>query len=204
MIEIKNIVISFGGQIVFKDFSMVVKRGEKVLLSAPSGSGKSTLLKTLLGFQKPDSGSIAINNKIICKATLQEIRTSISYVSQDVELGNRTGQSMIDQVFSFKYNKHIKYESQDIEKLGLEFGLPKGFLKKNINHLSGGERQRFGFLICMLLDRDIWILDEVTSGLDHDLREQIINKVLLSDKTVIISSHDDIWKSYEAIRVVTW
>jgi len=203
MIRFEGINIVFNKQQIFKAFSLRIEKGEKVLLSAPSGSGKSTLLKSLLGFQQLDGGTIYVKGKTLSKHTLQQVRTSISYVSQDVELGNRTAKDLIAEIFAFKLNKHIAMDFDKIEAQGMQYGLPAGFLDKNINQLSGGERQRLGFIICILLDREIWILDEVTSGLDSELKKLIVERVMATDKTVIISSHDAVWKAYD-VRVVTW
>lgn len=63
-------------------------------------------------------------------------------------------------------------------------------LSKNINQLSGGEKQRLAFVIIILLDRKIWILDEITSSLDQDMKEKVINYILNTNKTVILVSHD--------------
>ncbi len=69
--------------------------------------------------------------------------------------------------------------------------------------LSGGERQRLGLALCQLMDRPIWLLDEVTSGLDKTLKHKVYNMVMESDKTVLIISHDDIWDN-QSIRKVRW
>ena len=71
-----------------------------------------------------------------------------------------------------------------------EFNLDSNILSKNINQLSGGEKQRLAFVIIILLDRKIWILDEITSSLDQDMKEKVINYILNTNKTVILVSHD--------------
>lgn len=203
MIKLMNINIAFKEQVIFYDFSLHVKRGEKILLSAPSGRGKSTLLKSILGFQKVNKGEIYVADQKLSKETLQDIRTTIAYVSQDVELGSRNTREIFQIIGDFKLNKRINVDYEDIIGKGKMYKLPDGFLDKNINQLSGGERQRLGFIICLVLDRDIWILDEITAGLDQELKEKIVQVVMDTDKTVVISSHDDIWKAYETIRVVS-
>lgn len=203
MITFENIKIAFDEQIVFEAFNLDVGKGEKILLSGPSGKGKSTLMKALLGFQRIDSGRIVVDEKILSKETLSHIRGQIAYVSQDVELGQRTCGVLLREVFDFKNNRHLGVEEKQFLELGKEFDLPTDYLNKRISQLSGGERQRLGFIICVLLKRPIWILDEITSGLDRHLKNSIVNYVLSGEETVLITSHDDVWLEYPAVRVVT-
>lgn len=202
MIQFNKINIAFDNRILFDDFTLSISKGEKVLISAPSGKGKSTLMKTLLGFQRPDSGEIIVAGEVLSKETLQAIRSQIAYVSQDVELGQHTCEKLLKEVFNFKNNRHIPVDKEIFVSYGEQFGLPKGFLKKSIHQLSGGERQRLGFVVCVLLDRPIWVLDEITSGLDRELKERLVKYVLESDKTVLITSHDEIWLKQSSVRVV--
>jgi len=204
MIQVKDIHIAFEDQVVFDKFSLDINKGDKVLLSAPSGKGKSTLMKSLLGFQRISSGKIFIDQDQMTRETIHQIRNKIAYVSQDVELGQRTCKDLLDDIFNFKSNKHLDVSDESYRSLGEELELPRDFLVKKVNRLSGGERQRLGFLICLLLKRPIWLLDEVTSGLDKSLKEKIVNMVMTGDETVIITSHDDIWLRQDAIKVVKW
>ncbi len=204
MIEFDSIRITFGGKPLFQEFSLKVHKGEKVLLSAPSGKGKSTLMRALLGFQAIDDGEIRVDNRILSKETIYQIRTQIAYVSQDVELGQETAELLIESVFNFKENRRISPSREICKTLGMDFGLGEDFLSKKVSQFSGGERQRLGLLICVLLKRPIWILDEITSGLDKTLKEQIVNKVLSGEETVLITSHDDIWLNDKRVRVVEW
>lgn len=204
MIQVKDIHIAFENQVVFDKFSLDINKGDKVLLSAPSGKGKSTLMKSLLGFQRISSGKIFIDQDQMTRETIHQIRNKIAYVSQDVELGQRTCKDLLDDIFNFKSNKHLHVSDESYQSLGEELELPREFLVKKVSRLSGGERQRLGFLICLLLKRPIWLLDEVTSGLDKSLKEKIVNMVMSGEETVIITSHDDIWLKQDAIKVVKW
>lgn len=202
MIQFKKINIAFDNRILFNEFTLSICKGEKVLISAFSGKGKSTLMKTLMGFQRPDSGEIIVDGEVLSRETLQTIRSQIAYVSQDVELGQKTCGQLLHEVFTFKSNRHVAVDKEVFVTYGQKFGLPNGFLEKSIHQLSGGERQRLGFIICVLLDRPIWVLDEITSGLDKELKEILVKYILESDKTVLITSHDEIWLKQSSVRVV--
>ncbi|WFD09682.1 ABC transporter ATP-binding protein [Tepidibacter hydrothermalis] len=204
MIKFENINLRFDDKVIFENFNMNIKGGEKVLLKSPSGKGKSTLLKLLLGFQKIDSGEIIFDCKKLEKNNLMYFRTNIAYLSQDVELRNQNIWDLIVEIFSYKYNKHIKVTKDKFLDVANYFDLSKDIIKKEIRDLSGGERQRLGLIICILLDRKVWLLDEVTSGLDKDMKQRVVDYVLKQDKTVLIVSHDNIWSENDIVRIEEW
>lgn len=204
MIDFKNINLTFDNKIIFKDYSLKIEKGEKILLHAPSGKGKSSLVKMLLGFIQPDSGEIFFNNYKLNKSSLQTTRQNISYVSQDVDLIDDNTGELIKQIFSYKCNKHIDFNLKKLKMMLSAFQLEENILRKNTNELSGGERQRIGLIICFLLDREVWILDEVTSALDAQLKEKVIKQILATNKTMLIISHDHQWLQDKTIKVVKW
>lgn len=204
LIQFKDINLSFHDKKVFENFNMNVKKGEKILLSGPSGKGKSTLFKLLLGFQKPDSGDILFKGKPLDKNNLKYFRRDLGYVSQDVDLINKNIWDLIHEIFSYKQNRHIKINKDNVLDIAKFLNLPEAILEKEVSQLSGGERQRIGLIICILLDREVWLLDEVTSGLDKDMKQKVVDYILEQDKTVLIISHDKIWSNNDIVRVEEW
>lgn len=204
LINFKNVNLRFQDKEIFHNFNMDIKKGEKILLNAPSGKGKSTLFKMLLGFQKLDSGHIVYNGINLEKNNLIHFRSNIGYVSQDVDLMNQKVWNLINEIFSYKNNKHIDINKEKVIKFAQYFNLPLDILNKETKQLSGGERQRLGLIICILLDRQVWLLDEITSGLDKEMKEKVVDYVLKQDKTVLIISHDRIWAENEIVRIEEW
>lgn len=204
MIEFKDIVVSYGNKNVFNGFNLKIEKGHKVLLNAPSGAGKSTLFRLLLGFDKPKSGVITVQGKKIDRSSIMDIRSKISYVSQDVDLRKENLKELLEEIFTYRGNRDKKFDVSKLQELLKEYNLSDEILDKNVSQLSGGERQRIGLIIAMLLDRDIWILDEVTSALDKELKEKVARNIIAQDKTVIIISHDSIWSEMEEIIKVRW
>lgn len=204
LIKFKNINLKFNDKVIFENFNMNVMQGEKILLRAPSGKGKSTLFKLLLGFQKLDGGDIEFNGKNLEKNMLKYFRSNIAYVSQDVDFRNQKVWDLITEIFDYKNNRHIKVTKQKVIDLILDFNLPIDSIDKEIKQFSGGERQRLGLIICMLLDRQVWLLDEVTSGLDRVMKERVVDYVLKQDKTILIISHDKIWSKNNIVRIEEW
>ena len=86
MLQIKNISKYYGNNVIFKDISFDVKKGEVVSIVGPSGSGKSTLLKCLNRLENYDSGKILLNNTDIKDMKITELRQKIGLVFQEYNL----------------------------------------------------------------------------------------------------------------------
>lgn len=192
MINFKNISLKFNDKIILNNFNLIVNAGEKILISGVSGKGKTTLLKLLLGFSTPNSGSILVDNLELNEQTINIIRNKIGYMPQSTPFLNVKVEKLIHTIFNYKENLKTKLDMSILIQTLKEFNLDSNILSKNINQLSGGEKQRLAFVIIILLDRKIWILDEITSSLDQDMKEKVINYVLNTNKTVILVSHDKI------------
>ncbi|SJZ86718.1 putative ABC transport system ATP-binding protein [Cetobacterium ceti] len=192
VIKMKNISLGFKEHILLENFNLEVKKGEKIIISTPSGSGKTTLLKLIMGLKKPISGEIYINNILLNENNIDNLRQNIGYLSQKMSFRNLNIFSLIKEILSYKNNSHIKFNLEKIENILLFLNLNTDILSKEINSLSGGEKQRIGFLIALILDKDIWIFDEITSSLDMDLKEKIISYIGDTDKTVIMVTHDKV------------
>lgn len=203
MIKFENLNLKFGEIKILENFNLQINEGEKVLLSAPSGSGKSTVLKLLLGFINSDSGKILVDGVELNKKNISYIRNNISYVSQDVELKKERVSPLLEEIFSYKGNLEKEFDREKLFSLMEFFELDKSVLQKNVKKLSGGERQRLGIIICIMLDRPVWLLDEITSALDTKLKNKVINYILNSEKTVLLVSHDVQWGESDKIRVIT-
>ncbi|MGL4861998.1 MAG: ATP-binding cassette domain-containing protein [Cetobacterium sp.] len=192
MINFKNISIKFNNKIVLHNFNLVVNTGEKILISGVSGKGKTTLLKLLLGFNTPNSGSVLVDNLELNEQNINIIRNKIGYMPQSTPFLNINVEKLIHTIFNYKENLKTKLDMNLFIKTLKEFNLDSSILSKDINQLSGGEKQRLAFVVIILLDRKIWVLDEITSSLDQDMKEKVINYILNTNKTVILVSHDKI------------
>ncbi len=204
MIQFKEINLAFGDQVVFADFNLNIAEGEKVLLRAASGRGKSTLFKLLLGFQRFDQGEILFKGRRLERNNLFYFRRNIAYVSQDVDLRNLKVGDLINEIFDYKYNRTIPITKEKVMELIDFFLLPADLITKEVGQLSVGERQRLGLIICIMLNRPVWLLDEITTGLDQKSKKVLVKYVLKQHKTVLIISHDQIWSKNNLVRVEEW
>ncbi len=202
MVEVKNLGFEVENKIILNKLNLVVKKGEKILLSTKSGSGKSTLLKLIMAFKKITTGEIIVDKLLVNKNNIREIRKKISYMSQNQFFPNMTVIEFFDYIFSFEENKNINYK-ENFEIYMKSLCLTKVIYNEKLENLSGGEKQRIAFVINLILNRDIWLLDEPTASVDYEMKKIIEGYILNSNKTVILVSHDNHW-DFERFREVKW
>ena len=197
IIKYENIGIFFGSKKIISGFSLRILRGQKILLRGKSGTGKSTLFKMLLGFESPSEGSLYYKKKPVNSHVAWEIRKEVGYISQDTDLGEGPVKNQLNEIFSYRPNRE-KMDSKKLNALMKEFELDKDILEKNFENLSGGEKQRIGILIALMLGRDTFLLDEVTSALDSELKKRVVDHFLKHKNwTLFIISHDKEWERDE-------
>ncbi|RUA09890.1 MAG: ABC transporter ATP-binding protein [Fusobacteria bacterium] len=204
MIKLENINLTLKEQIIFNNLNLNFEKNKKVLLKMPSGAGKSTLLKIIMGYLPIDSGNIIIDGEKINENNIDSIREKFAYIGQNIIFTENSVEEYINLIFSFERNKNIKFSHSYLCELLEKFDLEESLLKKSPKLLSGGEKQRLALILVLLLNREILLLDEVTSGLDHNLKVKVIEILKDLDKTIIISSHDNQWLDYPEFSVVRW
>lgn len=200
MIEFKNINLSFDNKSILRNFSLYIRQGEKLLIKGKSGSGKTSLLKLLLGFTTPNSGEISFNKQQITQKNIWDIRKETAYIDQNV---NSIGESVLDWFHFLKHlkaNKKINFSNDDILKHFHFFHLDPSLLNASISSLSGGEKQRISIITALLLNRKIFLLDEITASLDTELKRKTAELFLSEPSfTVLAVSHDDVWTQHPNI-----
>jgi len=195
-IEIKFLNAYYDKLHVLKDVEVKVEKGEIVSLIGPSGSGKSSLLKMLVGLLVPQSGEVKINNEIIDynkKSDLRIVREKIGIVFQQYNLFQNMDVLKNVCIAPTKIQKRDskKVEEQAVELLE-KVGL-KDKLKSYPDELSGGQQQRVAIARALCLNPEILLLDEVTSALDPELVQEVLDSIrlLASDgMTMLIVSHE--------------
>ena len=193
MFRIEHITKQFSDQFVLQDFSFEIQAGEKIIVSGRSGIGKTTLFRLLLGFEQPDSGKIYFENQLLTEDSVWELRRRVAYVSQDLNIGRGNLHSFFNDTLSLKANIEYKNSSlNELDDLMNSFELADTLLQKNLEELSGGEKQRVAIINALLLKRNIFFFDEITSALDKSLKSKVLDYFLLNpDFTVLSISHDN-------------
>ncbi len=203
MIKIDDISLKYGSKDIFNHLNLSIEKGEKVLLNMGSGSGKTTLLKLIMGFKQPDSGTILIGSDELNKESITQLRQKFAYLPQSVSFQKGRVEDIIQNVFSYHANKHLSYKKREVLNLLAGLHLEESILQRNTTELSGGEKQRIGIVLMRLLKREYYLLDEITSALNTELKEIIRDYFISLPNTVIIVSHDEVW-NMDDIRKVRW
>ena len=201
-IVLKNIFFKYENQkeAILKGINLEVKKGEVIGIVGKTGSGKSTLLDIINGLVKPTSGELIIDNfdlyKEESKIKLEMWQNCIAHVPQSIFLSNDSIMNNI--AFGFKPDsidkKRINESAmnafllKDIEKMPNSYGT---YVGERGTNLSGGQLQRLGIARALYKNKDLLILDEITSSLDKNTEDQIINVLnkLSKNLTIIIVAH---------------
>ncbi len=196
-LHLQNLHLRLGGKPVFQGFNLAVAQGEKVLIKGPSGSGKSTLLRLILGFVQPDRGVVQIDGRPLNRQNVWSLRQRMAFVSQGLSIGHGKVEDFVRDIYGYRANRHLVYDETRIFAHFEQFDLEPGKLRQDIRRLSGGEKQRVALIVALLLDRELYLLDEVTSAIDEALREKVIAHLAgLPGKTMVVVSHDRGWAAY--------
>lgn len=202
MISFKKINLNFSDKIILSDLSLEIEQNQKVSIFGKSGIGKSSIFNLILGFEKPVSGEIKIDNMLVNELNIWEIRKKIAFIDQDISITHIRTIDWITSIFKFKANSHLKFDTNILNKLLDEFELSNLDINKFINELSGGERQRVAIIASILLNRKIYLLDEITSALDVNLKHKVVDHFTSKDDiTVLVNSHDTAWINNPKIKV---
>jgi len=196
LIEVIDFKKSFSHKTVHDGVTFYVKKGECVGLVGGSGAGKSVILRSLIGLEKPDSGSILIDGIDITNFTEQElvsIRKKVAYVFQ----GGALFDSMtVFENLAYPLKAHFNMTESDI-LIKIKNQLEEFGLIDSINlypsELSGGMQKRIGLARAMMMNPDIILYDEPTAGLDPyntNKIQELILRLKTKGVTSILVTHD--------------
>ena len=191
----KNINFSYNQKSkVLDDINFSIEGGTNVALVGQSGAGKSSIINLISRFYDPSSGKILINNQEITKVDIVSLRNSISLVSQDTIIYNK---SFLENI---KFGK-LKATEKEIIKAAKNADIHNFISASSLgyetivgeggNNLSGGQKQRISIARAILKDAPILLLDEATSSLDAETENQISKTLsnVAKNKTTITVTH---------------
>jgi ATP-binding cassette, subfamily B, bacterial MsbA len=193
-IEIRNLSFRYEKNDVLSNINLTIEKGKTIALVGESGSGKSTLADLISRFYDPTGGEILIDGIPISDVKLNDLRSLISFVSQDAVLFN-------DSIFN---NISFGKDDADEEEVlrAAEVANAHSFIEQSEEKyhtyigdrglkLSGGQRQRVTIARAVFKNAPILILDEATSALDTEserLVQDAINK-MMENRTAIVIAH---------------
>jgi len=189
-IEAKNLCVGYDGEVVGKDISFTVNKGDYLCIIGDNGSGKTTLMKTILGLKKPLSGEIIMGDGLK--------KNEIGYLPQQTVIQKDFPASVREIVLSGClskcgmrpfYNKQEKALAlENMKRMGIE-----ALQDKCYRELSGGQQQRVLLARALCATEKLLLLDEPVSGLDPNVTAEmykLIEKLNKDGVTIIMISHD--------------
>ena len=206
ILEVNHLEKSFGSTQVLKDISFSLEKGQALSIIGSSGSGKTTLLRCLNFLEKPNNGTIAINDNIIFDASdpatqlEKEIRKKRLHFGLVFQNFNLFPQYTALQNVTLARELMAKEHGNESRETILEAGkglLAQMGLSDRANHyphqLSGGQQQRVAIARALAMHPDILCFDEPTSALDPELTGEVLRVIRnLADQktTMIIVTHE--------------
>ena len=187
MLQINNVIKSFGDFKALNGVNMNVGRGNVYGLVGPNGAGKSTIIRHITGVYRQDAGEIFINGEPVYEN--RRMKEKISYIPDDLFYFLQA--NTIDMM---KYYRGIYSKFDEKMFYRLQEFFPSIDVKRNIRKLSKGMQKQVAFWLAICCKPELMILDEPVDGLDPVMRRQIwtilMSEVEENHMTVLVSSHN--------------
>jgi polar amino acid transport system ATP-binding protein len=174
-----NLSKSFDGQIVLRDVNLDLDQVHTLALIGPSGGGKSTLLRIIAGLEKPDSGTLFLDDREIIyrEKELMAHRRTVGTVFQAFNLFPHLTALQNITLPLEKVHQHNPAEARQIAEAILErFGLSEHGQKPPAQ-LSGGQRQRIAIARAISIKPKLLLFDEPTSALDPEMTAEVLEVI---------------------------
>tara|TARA_B110000238_G_scaffold41256_1_gene43998 strand:- start:948 stop:2660 length:1713 start_codon:yes stop_codon:yes gene_type:complete len=195
-LEFKDVSFAYESKFIFKNQNFKFNQSDFWLLYGDSGSGKTTFTEIMLGFLTPNSGEIQLNNKLWLNEELLSKSINLGYVSQDIILfeGNLVENITLkdkndDSITLQKINELIDLCS--LEDVIYSIGGIHGFISEGGKNLSAGQKQRIIIARALFKDPELLILDEATSALNSKLELKILKKLINSNTSIFMITHNE-------------
>jgi phospholipid/cholesterol/gamma-HCH transport system ATP-binding protein len=198
LIELVGLGVQFGRQPVLRDLNLSVPRGQTLAVIGESGCGKTVLLKSIIGLVRPTEGHVVFDGQRIDQLSdkrLTEQRARFGFLFQNAALFD--SMTIAENVsFPLRENRGMSLEAAAptvLERLA-EVGLPTSVMTKMPVQLSGGMRKRVGLARALVMNPEVLLYDEPTTGLDPIVSD-VINELIMRTRkhysvTSIVVTHD--------------
>ncbi|OZG62174.1 MULTISPECIES: ABC transporter ATP-binding protein [Bifidobacterium] len=185
IIEVSHLTKDYGFNRGVFDVSFAVEQGEVFGFLGPNGAGKTTTIRHIMGFSKPQEGTIRVQGRDSWREAAT-IKRSLGYLPGELEFpSGMTGTQFIDYMAELRHVPDRARTDELIERFRVN---PNG----EIARMSLGQKRKLAIVAAFMHDPDVLVLDEPTSGLDPIMQERFIEFVAdekRRGKTILLSSH---------------
>ncbi|MCI9272613.1 MAG: amino acid ABC transporter ATP-binding protein [Clostridiales bacterium] len=207
MIEVKNLVKSFGDNLVLNNITETIQKGEKVVVVGPSGSGKSTFLRCLNRLEESSGGEIWFEGDRITdkKCDINALRRKMGMVFQHFNLFPHL--TVLQNITMAPITLKLQ-SAQEAQKNAMRLLQRIGLADKANSYpssLSGGQKQRIAIVRALAMNPDVMLFDEPTSALDPEMVGEVLElmKELADDgMTMVVVTHEMGFAREVATRVL--
>ena len=204
VVEVEHVTSKYGDQVVLKDVSMTVRRGEIMVILGGSGCGKSTLLKLLIGLVKPVEGTVRVLGVDVVNASEREREELYKKIGIVYQSGALFGSLTVAENVALALREHTTLASKIIDiSVRMKLGLVNlaGFEGRLPSQLSGGQVKRVAFARAIAMDPEVLFCDEPSAGLDprigRGLDDLIRNLNSAFNMAIVVVTHE-----MESVRII--
>lgn len=180
ILELNNVEVRFGSEVILKDVNIKIAKGERVSVIGPSGQGKSVLLKTMGGLIRPSCGAVVIEGENWATLSGQKLRSILSKVGMLFQKNALFDSLTCGENIAFPLREVTDCSEEKIQQSAIDFleavGIPHA-LNLYPDEISGGMQKRLGIARALALEPHVIFYDDPTAGLDPITSKKIIELI---------------------------